>query len=211
MKKSHTFWVTGCLVALCLGLILYILTNPSAEQKLLKAGVFILEAPRSPAPFELVKQDGTPFTNESFKGQWDLVFFGFTHCPDVCPATLATLKQAWNALDEKLKSTTRIVLVSVDPARDTVEKVRQYTGFFGEPVIGVTGSFTELRKLTHGLSVPFRKVPLAEGEYTVDHSAYIYLINPQGHFQAFFKPPFQSKRLAEKYRETTVYLERLND
>lgn len=194
MKKLLVFFTISAL-ALSAGIAGFYLHQNSQTAKFIQQGIFIIEKPRPLKPFTLSDQNGNPFTIESFKGQWSLVFFGFTHCPDICPTTLATLKQIWKKLPPDLKRQVKITLVSVDPARDTVDKMKQYVGFFGKDIIGVTGDFMQLTTLTTSLSVPFKKIILEDGNYTVDHSAYIYLVGPEGNFRAFIKPPFNAKLL----------------
>jgi protein SCO1/2 len=145
----------------------------------------------NPLPaFELVDQDGAPIDETVFEGQWDLVFFGFTHCPDVCPTTLQVLAAAKAALAEQgVSPLPRIVLVSVDPERDTPDILRQYVGYFGAGNLGVTGSLEGIRTLTTGLGIYFEKQESDDANYLVDHSAAVLLIDPQGRFSALFGGP----------------------
>lgn len=145
----------------------------------------------TPLPeFALVDQSGNAIGRDSFRDHWDLLFFGFTHCPDICPATLQVLALARNELaaagQEPLP---RIVLVSVDPERDTPELMGRYVGYFGDGNVGVTGSLEELRKLTSGLGIYFEKQPGQGDDYAVDHSAAVLLIDPDGKFHALFSSP----------------------
>jgi protein SCO1/2 len=150
----------------------------------------VLPAPVEMPEFSLLDQAGRPVGRDVFAGQWDLVFFGFTHCPDICPMTLQVLATAKRQLiaagQEPLP---RIVLVSVDPERDTPEALRQYVDYFGAGNLGITGDLGEIRRLTDGLGIFFSKVPRDDGDYTVDHSAVVLLINPRGEFHALFGTP----------------------
>ena len=148
---------------------------------------FVLPAPESLPEFSLLDHNNDPFTPASFVGQWDLVFFGFTHCPDICPATLQQLSVVKRQLQQDGHDIVpRIVLVSVDPERDTPDSLRKYVSHFGPDNIGVTGAIEEIRKLAGGLFVYFEKVPVEGGEYTVDHSAAVLLIDPNGRYAAGF-------------------------
>ena len=151
---------------------------------------FVLPAPTPLPDFSLIDQSGNAVTADTFRNEWSLVFFGFTHCPDICPTTLQTLSKARSELavagQEPLP---RVVLVSVDPERDTVELMRQYVDYFGDDNLGVTGSLEELQKLTTGLGIFFEKRPLNDDDYTVDHSSAVLLINPDGDFHALFSGP----------------------
>lgn len=119
-----------------------------------------------------------------------MVFFGFTHCPDVCPMTLQVLRAAKNQLlANGFATVPRIVLVSVDPERDTPDRLAAYIGAFGDDNAGLTGSLTELSKLTSGLGIFFEKNHQADDDYGVDHSAVVLVVDPQGRFHALFSSP----------------------
>ncbi len=147
-------------------------------------------AGRIPA-FELTDQAGNAIDESVFRGQWDLVFFGFTNCPDVCPITLGVLAAARRELEAAGAETLpRIVLVSVDPERDTPENLARYLEAFGDSTLGITGDEDEVRKLTEGLHIFFEKRPPNEdGYYVVDHSAVVLVIDPEGRFHALFSAP----------------------
>ena len=147
----------------------------------------------SPAPvpdFSLLDHHGQPVGREVFEGQWDLVFFGFTHCPDICPLTLQVLGAARHELAEAGEEVLpRVVLVSVDPERDTPEQMDRYVGYFGDHNLGITGELAEVRKLTDGLGVFFEKTAERNGNYSVDHSSVVLLLNPDGEMHALFTAP----------------------
>ena len=118
------------------------------------------------------------------------MFFGFTHCPDICPTTLQTLATARRTLAENgMRELPRIVLVSVDPERDTPEELNTYVGYFGDDVVGLTGSEAALRELTDGLGIFFQRVDSDDQNYNVDHSAVVLVLNPAGQFTALFSAP----------------------
>ena len=151
----------------------------------------VLPAPDALPEFSLVDQDGNAVGRELFVGQWDLVFFGFTHCPDVCPLTLKTLADAKRKLAAAgQRPLPRIVLVSVDPERDTPAVLAEYVGYFGPDVVGLTGSPDELRRLTGPLGVYFEKRGAGD-DYSVDHSAFVMVVNPAGEFSALFSSPHE--------------------
>ncbi len=157
-------------------------------------GAFVFEQPRLIDDFALVDHRGEAFTLEDLKGKWTIAFFGFTHCPDICPTTLATLDRVYDSLDDSIREQTQVVLVSVDPARDSPEKLAQYLNFFNEDFIGVTGEFLDIMRFTRQVGVAFNKVVVGD-DYTVDHTGNLVLISPEGYYQAFYKPPFQFSRL----------------
>lgn len=151
---------------------------------------FILPAPQSLPAFSLLDQHGNEVNAETFESQWHLVFFGFTHCPDICPVTLQVLAAARAELADKGQTPLpRIVLVSVDPERDTPEQIGTYIEYFGDGNLGVTGSLDELSKLTKALGIYFAKQPGDSENYAVDHSAAVLLLNPAGQFHALFSGP----------------------
>jgi len=152
----------------------------------------VLPMPAELPEFSLLDQNGNAFGQEAFVGEWNLVFFGFTHCPDICPLTLQLLTSARQALsDAGHESLPRVVFVSVDPERDTPDVIGQYVGYFGDDIVAVTGELDELRKLTSGLGIFFQKSSLTSDDYSVDHSSAVLVINPQGRFHALFSAPHE--------------------
>lgn len=139
--------------------------------------------------FVLQTHDGSEADETVFEGQWDLVFFGFTHCPDICPLTLKVLQNARAELAANgFEPLPRIVLVSVDPERDTPARLAAYIRAFGDDNLGLTGNLDELRKLTGGIGIFFEK--RGDGDqYGVDHSSVVVVIDPQGRFHALFSSP----------------------
>ena len=144
--------------------------------------------------FSLLDQDGNVLTNAWFHKQWTLVFFGFTHCPDICPATLQVLMLPRQQLaaanpDGELPA---ILLGSVDPDRDSPAILKQYVAHFGNGVSGATGPQEELQKLTRTLGVYFAKEESPDGDpgnYSVAHSAHVIVIDRQGDYSAVFSAP----------------------
>jgi protein SCO1/2 len=135
------------------------------------------------------------------------VFFGFTHCPDVCPTTLALLAQVRKQLTGLATAEQpRVVFVSVDPERDTPPKIKEYVRFFDPGFIGVTGTPDEVQKVAKAFSVPFMKVPLPGGGYTVDHGAGIFVVAPSGRIVAYASPPLAPDVLARDYRQAVQYV-----
>ena len=150
----------------------------------------LLPAPGPLPEFSLLDHDGNAIGRGVFSGQWSLVFFGFTHCPDICPLTLQVLADARKQLADKgMEPLPRIVLVSVDPERDTPEILGQYVQYFGDDNIGITGELEEVRKLTGRLGIFFEKTASDGDNYSVDHSAVVLVINPRGQFHALFSAP----------------------
>lgn len=171
-----------------------------SDAELRANGAVKLERPRILDEFSLIADSGDRYSTAELSGRWTLVFFGFTHCPDVCPATLAILNRFYQTLDEDTRDDTDILLVSVDPARDGPEQLRSYVRYFNPDFHGVTGEFINLKRFANQLNVPFNKVPLDNGTYTVDHGSQVVLINPRGHYHAFFKAPLDPAKMKLTYR-----------
>jgi len=163
-------------------------------------GAIKLERPRILDEFELIADTGSSFNTSDLAGRWTLVFFGFTHCPDVCPTTLATLNNFYQTLDDDTRKDTDVLLVSVDPQRDKPEQLHDYVRYFNPDFYGVTGEFLNLKRFANQLNVPFNKVPLEDGNYTVDHGSQVVLINPRGHYHGFFKAPLDPAKMKLTYR-----------
>jgi len=137
--------------------------------------------------FTLIDDEGKPFTDAGLKGKWHLVFFGYTHCPDICPTALNDLSLALSQLGAKEKDVD-IVFISVDPERDTPGVLKSYVESFGGPIVGLTGTPDEIAAAAKHYHVLYAKHPTADGGYDMDHSAVIYIMDPQGRFTATFGP-----------------------
>ncbi len=142
----------------------------------------------------LVDQTGRDVDQTVFEGQWDVVFFGFATCPDICPITLRVLRDAQQQLEQSGADTLpRIVLVSVDPERDTPEVLTEYMKSFGDNSLAVTGEIDQLRTLTSALGIFFEKRYMDEEFYTVDHSSVVLVIDPEGDVTALFSGPHRAE------------------
>lgn len=164
--------------------------------------LLILPEPRPIGEFHLNGADGKPFGSDRLRGKWTLVFFGFTHCPDVCPTTLYDLKQLKDTIretepDEGGKF--RILFVSVDPERDTPQRLGEYLAYFDPDFIGATGDRAELDKITRAMSTAYRIEPHESGNtsYAVDHSASVLLTDPRGRLYGVFPAPLDPQRAAQ--------------
>ncbi len=140
-------------------------------------------------PFTLTDQDGRPVSDRSLLGKPYLVFFGFTHCPDVCPTTLFDISEVLRSLGPDADKTTAL-FISVDPERDTPSVMKDYLASFDPHVRGLTGDAKSLGNVFKEFRVYYKKVPLDGGDYTMDHSALVYLMDKSGRFVA----PFSLKR-----------------
>lgn len=162
----------------------------------------VLSQPRPVPAFEMIADDRRPFGRDDLAGRWSMLFFGFTYCPDICPLTLRLLSEVDDRLedlpaDERL----RVVFVSVDPQRDTPERLAEYVRHFDPAFVGITGSREDVDDLTEGLHVPYTIVPgESDDDYTVAHSAALFLVNPAGELAAVFGAPHDAETIAADYR-----------
>ncbi len=158
--------------------------------------------PAHPVPqFSLVDGDGKPFTRDSLRSHWSLVFFGFTHCPDVCPTTLSVLSDVHKQL-ANLPSGQQptVIFISVDPQRDTPDVVGKYVHFFSSDFVGVTGSVEAIDHLTAAAGVPVARVPLPSGDYTVDHSGAVFVVDPDANLSAVLSSPHKADDISADVR-----------
>ena len=156
---------------------------------------------RTVQPFSLVDHTGNTFDNASLTGRWSFVFFGYTHCPDVCPTTLSVL----NSVAQRLQSApepVRFVMVTVDPARDTPDKLGKFVTYFNGDFVGVTGTEDGLQALTKQLGIMYMRVNEADNptSYLVDHTAGVFLCDPNGRYHAGFSPPLSADYIAAEFR-----------
>jgi len=143
-------------------------------------------------PFKLVDQNGKSISDQDLKGRPFLVFFGFTHCPEVCPTALFDISEVLNKLGPDADKVNAL-FVTVDPERDTPEKLKEYLSSFNPRLIGVGGNAEALAAVAKAYRVYYKKVPLKDGDYTMDHTAIVYLMDKNGQFVA----PFSLRRRPE--------------
>jgi protein SCO1/2 len=165
-------------------------------------GLFLFDTPRDPGEFELLDHRGKPFSRAQLLGRWTLVFFGFTHCPDICPTTMVELADLKLQLVNTEAEATQVVMVSVDPARDTPERLSEYVPYFHPDFLGVTGDFAAILSFAQRLNAPFRKLSEPDGDYQMEHSANVMLMNPRGDYHGFFRAPLDIPKMRVTLRST---------
>ncbi len=164
----------------------------------------VLNPPKTISDFRLNSHRNEPFTLDSLKGKWSFLFFGYTHCPDICPTTLHTLAQMDRILAEypDAHANVQVVFVSVDPRRDTVQQLAKYVPYFNKAFVGVTGHEDEINRVTKQLGVLHVRVEQKQGQdYLVDHSASVLLFSPKGAMRALFGAPHEAQRLADDFKK----------
>ena len=152
-------------------------------------------------PFQLTDQSGQTVTEKNMQGHPTLIFFGFTHCPDVCPTSLFEISEVLKAMGKDADQV-NAYFISVDPERDTTEAMKDYLSSFDPHLTGLTGTPDQVAKVISAYRVYARKVPAEHGDYSMDHTALVYLMDKQGHFVAPFnlkRPPAEAAAELRKY------------
>ena len=151
-------------------------------------------------PFHLVDQEGKTVTDADLRGKWSLVYFGYTHCPDACPTALNDIAVALDELGAK-RAEVRPVFITVDPERDTPAVLKSYVTAFDAPILALTGTAEEVAQAAKGYRVYYAKHPEADGDYSMDHSSVIYVMDPQGRFTASFTHESSPEEIAERLKK----------
>ncbi|KAH7292419.1 hypothetical protein KP509_29G067200 [Ceratopteris richardii] len=148
-------------------------------------------------PFKLINHEGKEVTSEQFKGSWTLLYFGFTHCPDICPSELQKMVDAIDIIEKRNNLHITPVFITVDPERDSVEQIREYVTEFHPRLIGLTGSLEGIRQVARDYRVYYAKAGEEDSDYLIDHSIIMYLMNPQMEFVKHFGKNYDVSSLAD--------------
>ena len=162
----------------------------------------VLDHGKPISEFQLVDHEGKEFTQNTFKGQWNLVYFGFTKCPYICPMTMREIKKTYENLTlSNGKPFPKVVMISVDPAHDTPELMKKYVKSFNKDFVGVTGDSKQIKKLSREMGVVYMQTQNKKNpkEYTIDHSGVILIVNPKGEVQGFFSMPHKNHVIAKEF------------
>lgn len=170
-----------------------------------KINGFILPTTKLVGDFQLTDNHGKSFTNQNLQGHWTLLFFGFTNCGMVCPTTMASLNEMYKMLQQQLpdKQLPHVVLVSVDPERDTVERLNEYVTSFNPHFMGARTEEAQteaLKKQFHIAAIKMQAEGKNKDQYTVNHTAEIMVINPKGEWQAMLSYPHKAEQLVRDYK-----------
>lgn len=192
-------------ILIIIGLVLAIGLGLGASLQVFKPEPVVLQAATwfgdqaAPLPaFELTDHFGKPFNQDTVKGKWQLMFFGYTNCPDICPDSLQMLSNMMKLItDEKVKQNLQITFVSIDPERDDLAKMKSYVTYFNPDFVSARGSIEEVNKLTDALGIMHYITKSSDGSrYEVAHSGALTLIDPQGRFIGIFNTPHDSAKIA---------------
>ena len=189
-----SFIVGGFLIGALAGAAILLITTPHGGQPVQSSGAALVGG-----PFSLVGTDGKTVTDTDFRGRYMLIFFGFTHCPDICPAELQVIAQALDKLGDKGKKVVP-VFITLDPGRDTPQVMGEYVKSFGPNFVGLTGSPEAIAAAAKSYRVAYAKVENKESasDYSVDHSALVYLMDPEGKYVTHFSFGTSADDMAEK-------------
>lgn len=205
-SRWHRTWLGAAvlLVTVCLILLTVFSTDrfgQSGATLLVDRVSSVVSPPRPLSEFKLVDSDERPFTARNLVNHWTFIVFGFTYCPDICPSTLAVLTEFREALTRELTAAqdVNIILVTVDPERDTPAILKQYVQHFDPHFMGLSGTDTNIRNLANqlGASYEITNRNASEG-YTVSHSASLYLIDPQARHYATYVAPLEAASIAQR-------------
>ncbi|WP_207814903.1 SCO family protein [Pseudomonas sp. 50_B] len=198
-RTQKTVFILVALVALILGLTVNKVLSGKGQgdpTALIDAGIILLPQSRTLPAVKMLDQDGQTVVIDELKGKWSLLFFGYTFCPDICPTTLAQLRQIKSELPKEAVDKLQVILVSVDPNRDTPQQLKQYLGYFDKDFKGLTAASVEdLQKLANAVSIPFIPADTSKPNYTVDHSGNLAVIGPDGHQRGFIRAPLNNQKL----------------
>lgn len=196
---QKTVLVTLAAIALVIGAVVNKVSRPAVldREQLSQSGIFLFDSLRGIPEVDMLSAAGGSWGKQDLMGQWDLLFFGYTFCPDICPTTMAELRQLVGALPEASAKQLRVTMVSVDPNRDTPEQMQQYLGFFKADFHGATGDPQELAKLARALSIAYIEPDTSSDNYLVDHSGQVVIVNPQGQYVGFLRPPLKPEELSQ--------------
>lgn len=196
---QKTVLVSVAVVALVIGATVHKVLRPAPlnEAQLAEAGLFLFDSPRPIPPIQLTSASNQPWGRDDLQGQWNLLFFGYTFCPDICPTTLAELRQLSLNLPDEQRQQLRVTMISVDPKRDTPQQMSSYLNFFDAGFAGASGDPEELARLAQALSVAYIEPDTSQDNYLVDHSGQVVIVDPTGQYVGFIRPPLHPQQLGE--------------
>lgn len=205
-----TFAVIGLLAGFIANWIISQDSPSSAPAIQLENATALFGQTRPLSPFTLMDQDGQPFGNERLQGQWSFLFFGYTHCPDVCPTTLTSLNEAMGLIAASGNTKdTQVIFISVDPDRDDIDQLKDYVKYFNPNFLGLTGTPAAIDALTSALGILHIKAPNPNDpkNYLVDHTATVLLVNPKGELLALFGAPHHADKISADFNSLRTYYE----
>lgn len=192
-------------------IVMLMAVNKVTPDQLRNDALFVYDTPIILDEFNLVNHDEEAFTNESLQGRWSLIFFGYTYCPDICPITLASIKQFYDLLNDSSDTTdVQVIMVSVDPERDTSEVLGNYVRYFNPDFIGATGDYTDVYRMARNMNLTFNYTRIDDDNYLVNHNGEVMLIDPLGNNVGFLKAPYEPQKMLDNFQAIKSYSESLD-
>lgn len=206
-KKKQSFLPAVLGVVLITGLLGFYLDVHASHTKAedltsIKIDGFVLPTPKAMTPFKLTDSNKKAYTQQNLVGHWTLMFFGFTSCQYVCPTTLSDLNKFYSDIKSTMpaQNLPEVVFVTVDPARDTLQKLHDYVRSFNPNFLGARAQEPQLQSLAKQLNVTYKKVPMGD-DYSMQHSAEVMLLDPKGELLAYFSYPHEASEMIHDYEE----------
>ena len=212
MENSRLKFIILALAAFSVisGIVLFIVIRSASTvsfESLRNDGYYQYETPIVLDDFALSNHRGEAFTLSDLTGKWSFVFFGYTFCPDICPLTLASLRQFYNLLgDTGMADDVQVVMISLDPKRDTTEVLNNYVTYFNSDFIGATGDYADIYGVSRQMNVAFTYTPIDDENYLVTHNGEIMLVDPSGRDIGFFKAPHDPAAMQANFARVKKYL-----
>lgn len=189
------------LVGLVLGVFISQQVHFHQEKNLSEFHGTLLDTPRDVSTFSLVGIDDKPFCNQQLKGRWTMMFFGFTNCGSICPTTMSELAKTYQLLTTNgVSELPKVVMVTLDPDRDSLVKLNQYVKAFNPNFYGARGDETAVEALAREMGIAYTKVALKSSSYNIEHTGTVMLFDPNGKLVAFFTTPHHATQLARDYQ-----------
>jgi len=208
MKRNFTWTIVSCLAVMLIALSLYVNKMTTkvylSNEQLKDLGLYLIEPARDLGSFNLIDTNEKEFLPQDFEGKWNVLFFGFTFCPDICPITMRMLSRIEKEIDSQELDKIRIFLVTVDPVRDNPNQLKIYLKNFSENFTGLTGSLDQIYNFATRVNAPFTPINNSKDPYyTVDHTGSIVLIDPDGNYAGFFRAPHNQDKIKKALLEIT--------
>ena len=208
MKRNFTWTIVSCLAVMLIALSLYINKMTTKvylnNEQLKDLGLYLIEPARDLGSFNLIDTNEKEFLPQDFEGKWNVLFFGFTFCPDICPITMRMLSRIEKEVDKQELDKIRIFLVTVDPVRDNPNQLKIYLKNFSENFTGLTGGLDQIYNFATRVNAPFTPINNSKDPYyTVDHTGSIVLIDPDGNYAGFFRAPHNQDKIKKALLEIT--------
>ena len=208
MKRNFTWTIVSCLTVMIIALSLYVNKMTTkvylSNEQLKDLGLYLIEPARDLGSFNLIDTNEKEFLPQDFEGKWNVLFFGFTFCPDICPITMSMLSRIEKEIDSQELDKIRIFLVTVDPVRDNPNQLKIYLKNFSENFTGLTGGLDQIYNFATRVNAPFTPINNSKDPYyTVDHTGSIVLIDPEGNYAGFFRAPHNQDKIKKALLEIT--------